>query len=131
MIMHLAKAKEKNGLIIALDQEKAYDKISHDYLWNTLEAFNTVWLKHYLSSDEERPHWEKIADQIFAHYAQANAPKDPTLRIKPFLQTWRPATTAGSDLPEEADLGDRRTNAPTGTSRTGPSANSSDGRILL
>ena len=26
--------------IIALDQEKAYDKIHHDYLWKTLKAFN-------------------------------------------------------------------------------------------
>ena len=25
---------------IALDQEKAYDKIRHDYLWQTLEAMN-------------------------------------------------------------------------------------------
>jgi hypothetical protein len=29
-----------NGLIVALDQEKAYDKIRHDYLWNVLEAMN-------------------------------------------------------------------------------------------
>jgi hypothetical protein len=35
-----AEAMEENGAIIALDQEKAYDKISHDYLWQTLEAFN-------------------------------------------------------------------------------------------
>jgi exonuclease III len=31
---------KENGAIIALDQEKAYDKIIHTYLWNTLEAFN-------------------------------------------------------------------------------------------
>ena len=31
---------EENGAIIALDQEKAYDKIRHDYLWETLRAFN-------------------------------------------------------------------------------------------
>jgi Reverse transcriptase (RNA-dependent DNA polymerase) len=31
---------EKDGAIIALDQGKAYDKIRHDYLWKTLEAFN-------------------------------------------------------------------------------------------
>ncbi len=28
-----------NGLIIALDQEKAYNKIHHNYLWKVLEAF--------------------------------------------------------------------------------------------
>jgi hypothetical protein len=31
---------EWNGLIIALDQEKAYDKIRHDYLWEILKKMN-------------------------------------------------------------------------------------------
>ena len=31
---------EKNGFIIALNQEKAYNKIAYDYLWKTLEQFN-------------------------------------------------------------------------------------------
>ena len=35
-----AEVSERNGSIIALDQEKAYDKIDHNYLWKTLEAFN-------------------------------------------------------------------------------------------
>lgn len=35
-----AECEELNGMIVALDQEKAYDKISHDYLWKTLERFN-------------------------------------------------------------------------------------------
>jgi endonuclease/exonuclease/phosphatase family metal-dependent hydrolase len=30
---------DKNGCIIALDQEKAYDKIDHDYLWQILEHY--------------------------------------------------------------------------------------------
>ncbi len=29
-----------NGCIVALDQEKAYDKIAHDYLWRILEHMN-------------------------------------------------------------------------------------------
>lgn len=32
MMIHYAEAKEINGLIVALDQEKVYDKIDHDYL---------------------------------------------------------------------------------------------------
>jgi len=40
MMVHYAEATEVNGLIVALDQEKAYDKISHDYLWRTLEKYN-------------------------------------------------------------------------------------------
>ena len=31
---------KEDGAIMALDQEKAYDKIKHDYLWKTLEAFH-------------------------------------------------------------------------------------------
>ena len=39
-IIDYAEAVEENGAIVALDQEKAYDKIRHDYLWETLKAFN-------------------------------------------------------------------------------------------
>ncbi|CDO76740.1 hypothetical protein BN946_scf184813.g10 [Trametes cinnabarina] len=39
MMMLWAEAKEVNGAIVALDQEKAYDKIAHDYLWRVLERF--------------------------------------------------------------------------------------------
>ena len=35
-----AEMTERNGAIVALDQEKAYDKLTHRYLWRTLEAFN-------------------------------------------------------------------------------------------
>ena len=35
-----AEVTEINGSIVALDQEKAYDKIDHNYLWKTLDAFN-------------------------------------------------------------------------------------------
>ena len=38
-IISYAEITEKDGAIITLDQEKAYDKIRHDYLWKTLEAF--------------------------------------------------------------------------------------------
>ncbi len=35
-----AEAEEVNGMIIALDQEKAYDRIDHTYLWQTLDHLN-------------------------------------------------------------------------------------------
>ncbi len=34
-----AETNQENGAIVALDQEKAYDKIAHDYLWRVLEKF--------------------------------------------------------------------------------------------
>ena len=40
VMIKFAEISEKNGAIIALDQEKAYDKLTHEYLWKTLEAFN-------------------------------------------------------------------------------------------
>lgn len=39
-IINYAELTETNGTIMALDQEKAYNKIRHDYLWKTLEQFN-------------------------------------------------------------------------------------------
>ncbi|KAF5335926.1 hypothetical protein D9758_018330 [Tetrapyrgos nigripes] len=39
MVMASAEQTGQNGLIVSLDQEKAYDKVDHDYLWKTLEHF--------------------------------------------------------------------------------------------
>lgn len=35
-----AEEMEDNGALVGLDQEKAYDKISHPYLWEVLKKFN-------------------------------------------------------------------------------------------
>ena len=40
LVVDYAETVEENGAIIALDQEKAYDKITHDYLWKTLAKYN-------------------------------------------------------------------------------------------
>ena len=37
--INYARMKEINGAIVALDQEKAYDKLLHPYLWKILEKF--------------------------------------------------------------------------------------------
>src|SRR5438876_2320777 len=37
LLIDYAELVEEDGLIVALDQEKAYDKITHDYLWKILE----------------------------------------------------------------------------------------------
>ncbi len=39
LMIHWTEANEADGAIVALDQEKAYDKIAHDYLWKVLERF--------------------------------------------------------------------------------------------
>jgi len=38
-IINYAEIMEEDSAIIALDQEKAYDHIQHDYLWKVLEVF--------------------------------------------------------------------------------------------
>ncbi len=39
LMIDWAEATDTNGAIVALDQEKAYDKIAHDYLWRVLSRF--------------------------------------------------------------------------------------------
>lgn len=39
MMIEWAELTKQNGSIVALDQEKAYDKIAHDYLWRFLQRF--------------------------------------------------------------------------------------------
>ena len=39
-ILTYAETSETNGAIITLDQEKAYDRIYHNYLWKTLDSFH-------------------------------------------------------------------------------------------
>ena len=38
-MIHYCETHQKNGYILSLDQEKAYDKIAHDYLWKTLQKY--------------------------------------------------------------------------------------------
>ena len=39
-VINYAEVMEIDRAIVALDQEKAYDKIRHNYLWRTLDRFN-------------------------------------------------------------------------------------------
>ena len=38
--LNYGRITKKNGAIIMLNQEKAYDRILHPYLWKVLEKFN-------------------------------------------------------------------------------------------
>jgi hypothetical protein len=40
MVIEYCDLVNQNGCIVALDQEKAYDKIDHDYLWRVLRKFD-------------------------------------------------------------------------------------------
>jgi len=38
-MIHYCETYKKNGYILSLDQEKAYDKIAYNYLWHTLRKY--------------------------------------------------------------------------------------------
>ncbi|PPQ87136.1 hypothetical protein CVT26_008305, partial [Gymnopilus dilepis] len=40
MLLYQCEQDNMNGLFVFLDQEKAYDKIRHDFIWRTLETLN-------------------------------------------------------------------------------------------
>ena len=40
LVIRSCTVKEINGAIISLDQEKAYDRVMHDFLWKTLDKLN-------------------------------------------------------------------------------------------
>ncbi|KIY48682.1 hypothetical protein FISHEDRAFT_58747 [Fistulina hepatica ATCC 64428] len=57
MMIDYAEVSEEDGMIVVLDQEKAYDKIGHDYLWKILERYNIPedirWTIQALYTDAE------------------------------------------------------------------------------
>ena len=40
LVIHSCAVKGVNGAIVSLDQEKAYDRVMHDFLWKTLDKLN-------------------------------------------------------------------------------------------
>lgn len=46
LMIDYAEMAQKEGVVVALDQEKAYDKILHDYLWRVLEKYDLP--KHFI-----------------------------------------------------------------------------------
>jgi hypothetical protein len=48
LMLDNCEASEINGAIVCLDQEKAYDKIRHDFIWKTLEKYD--FPKHFINT---------------------------------------------------------------------------------
>ena len=61
IITKFAEVSECNGVIVALDQEKAYDKITHQYLWRTLEAFKMPQLFMKTVKELYKNAWTTVA----------------------------------------------------------------------
>ncbi len=55
------------------------------------EAIDLMWLKAYLDFSSDRPTWAFIADDLYAtHVTKDCKPRQPELRVNPFLQKWKP-----------------------------------------
>ncbi|KAL1684244.1 hypothetical protein EV122DRAFT_200122, partial [Schizophyllum commune] len=64
------------------------------------DAISLTWLKEYLTFGPDRPLWAYVTDALLAHYApKATIPKDVSLRMNPFLQTWDPYQEKGKLIP--------------------------------
>ena len=61
LMTKFAEISERNGAVVALDQEKAYDKITHQYLWKTLDAFNMPKLFTKTVKELYKNAWTKVA----------------------------------------------------------------------
>ena len=48
LVLNNCEANESNGAIVCLDQEKAYDKVRHDFIWKTLDKFD--FPKHFTNT---------------------------------------------------------------------------------
>ena len=48
MVLNNCEVNETNGVIVCLDQEKAYDKVRHDFIWKTLDKFD--FPKHFTNT---------------------------------------------------------------------------------
>lgn len=42
LIIDYAEEVKEEGVIVALDQKKAYNKIAHDYLWRVLKEYDLL-----------------------------------------------------------------------------------------
>ncbi len=63
------------------------------------EAIDIMWLKAYLDFSDARPTWAYLADDLYAnHVPKSCRPKQPELRVNPFLQRWKPKVRG---LPDE------------------------------
>ena len=48
LMLDNCEANEINGAIVCLDQEKAYDKVRHEFIWKTLEKFD--FPRHFIDT---------------------------------------------------------------------------------
>ena len=109
LMIDYAEATEECGVIVALDQEKAYDRIDHAYLWRTLNAFGlpTSFIAAVQSLYSSAETVVIINGEISSPFQVTRGVRqgDPLscllfdLAIKPLAASLRQSTLAGFLLP--------------------------------
>ncbi|KAF5325465.1 hypothetical protein D9619_009740 [Psilocybe cf. subviscida] len=108
-----AEAFKKNGLIVALDQEKAYDKIDHAYLWQVLGKFGVPdsVINTIKSLYTHAQTGVMINGHLSSHYRVTRGVRqgDPLscllfdLAIEPLAAMLRASSLSGFDIPGHAE----------------------------
>lgn len=112
-MINMADSTDQNGTIIALDQEKAYDRIDHEYLWRTLERFGIP--RQFISTVQSLYHNARtvviINGERSSPYTVTRGVRqgDPmscllfNLAIEPLACTLRNSTLRGYSVPGVVD----------------------------
>lgn len=61
IMTNFAEISERNRAVVALNQEKAYDKLTHQYLWKTLEIFSMPHLFTKTVKELYKNAWTMVA----------------------------------------------------------------------
>ena len=112
-LIHYAEKEKVNGVIVALDQEKAYDRIDHAYLWRVLQKMNfpTTFIDTVKALYESAESVVVINGVISKKYKITRGVRqgDPLscllfdLAIEPLACALRKSTLRGLDIPGVAE----------------------------
>ncbi|OJT08742.1 Transposon TX1 uncharacterized 149 kDa protein [Trametes pubescens] len=113
LVIEYAEAEEVNGAIIALDQEKAYDKVNHNYLWRVLRHMNfpenfIATLKHLYAGAESCTIVNGVQSTLF-RITRGVRQGDPIsclifdVAIEPLACALRRSSLRGLSIPGEAE----------------------------
>lgn len=103
---------ERDGCLVALvalDQEKAYDRIDHAYLWKILECFALppsfiAKIKALYANAETRVLVNQTESQPFPVKRGGSPPRRPTL-VPPFQSGDRTLSRVDSEITHQRDKG--------------------------
>lgn len=112
-VKELCDTTERNGVLVALDQEKAYDRIDHAYLWRMLRAYGAP--ASFIGTVQRL--YRRAETRVLVNQTESEPFKvergvrqgDPlscllfNLAIKPLAESLRRSTLKGIKIPDVVD----------------------------